>query len=244
MITQQVFILSTYKLRTMDPTTLTEENDVVAFWINIYHTLMLHAYVERGAPTSSRYLSKLLDTSSYSVAGQIFSLNEIEHAILRASLPTPKNAASLPGGGVVRFPKKDPKLHFAITKPIPLLSMALNCGAKSCPDIAVYTGANLHSALKKSAARYLSKSLSIRKEKDVIVVQIPKLLVWFSRDLGEDKKALISYLISFLNPDHSKYLPELSQVLKEKDKKAKIKIEPRPFEWVFSCNLSQIAVDT
>ena len=58
---------------------------------------MLHAYAERGAPPSSRALSKFLNSSCYNVGGEVVSLNEIEHAILRAPLPVPKSADRLPG---------------------------------------------------------------------------------------------------------------------------------------------------
>ena len=202
---------------------------------------MLHAYAERGAPPTSRALAKFLNSSCYNVGGNDVSLNEIEHAILRAGLPIPKGADRLPGGRIVRFSKKDPRKKLEITKPVPLLSFALNCGSKTSPDIVVYSGQTLLSSLKKSASRFLTKTLTLRVEKDVLVVELAKVLVWYSRDFGESKRQFLGALLPFLPPSHSKYMGELVKIVNsDKAKKGvmKLKIEPKAFDFEFGCNLS------
>eukprot|EP00008_Paramoeba_atlantica_P002117 CAMPEP_0201504014 /NCGR_PEP_ID=MMETSP0151_2-20130828/84976_1 /ASSEMBLY_ACC=CAM_ASM_000257 /TAXON_ID=200890 /ORGANISM="Paramoeba atlantica, Strain 621/1 / CCAP 1560/9" /LENGTH=555 /DNA_ID=CAMNT_0047897715 /DNA_START=506 /DNA_END=2173 /DNA_ORIENTATION=- len=238
----KIFTLNTCYLQNIDFTLLHDQNDKAAFWLNIYHTLVLHAYIERGASTSSKLLAKFLQTSSYNVGGYVVSLNEIEHAILRAPLPTPKSASSLPGGRVERFKKKDPRRELPLTKSFPLLSFALNCGSKSCPDIAIYTGSTLRNSLRRAASRYLTRTFSVRKENGSLVVRLPKLFVWFSRDLGEDKSSVLRQLMSFMGPLPSDLMTDLGKILNANDKNSmkKLKVEHIPFDWTFCCNLALV----
>ena len=224
----------------VDLDTLRTEDEKVAFWLNTYHTLMLHTYAERGHPSSSRELAKLLSTSSYNVGGHIFSLNDIEHAILRNSLPAPSSTGSLPGGGVVKFSKKDPRNKYIVSKVPPMLSLVLNCGSRSCPEISVYGGDQLIPMMERVASRFLKKTVLISKQKYQLVVQTPKQMGWYSRDFGDDKRACLSHIVPLLSEDHSPLLPDLMKSLTDADKKVKLKMEPLPFEWEFGCNLSLI----
>ena len=75
----------------------------------------------------------------------------------------------------------------------------------------------------------------------MLVVEVPKLLVWYSRDLGESKRAFLASLIPFIPSSHSKWTGEFMRVVNsEKGKKGvlKLKLEPKPFDFEFGCNLS------
>ena len=96
-------------------------------------------------------------------------------------------------------------------------------------------------ALKKAAARFLIKTLSLRVEKDVLIVRVAKVLIWYSRDFGETKRQFLAALLPFLPQSHSKYMGEFTKVVNsEKTKKGvlKLKVEPRAFDFEFGCNLS------
>jgi hypothetical protein len=57
----------------------------IAFFLNIYHTLIAHACLLLSPPTSSLQWSTFFNQVSYVCAGEIFSCAEIEHCILRPS---------------------------------------------------------------------------------------------------------------------------------------------------------------
>lgn len=71
-------------------------------------------------------------SSSYNVGGHTFSLDDIEHGILRCNKKHPTS-------GAVAFSISDPRLPFVLHLPLdPRIHFALNCGAKGCPAIRAY----------------------------------------------------------------------------------------------------------
>jgi hypothetical protein len=119
------------------------------------------------------------------VAGKTFSLDEVEHDLLRRS----KIKWSL---GYVNkiFPSKrsrqlrvdslDYRIHFA-----------LNCGAKSCPPIAYYTPEGLDAQLEVATTSYLGSEVSYDSDRNI--VELPALMSWFRADFG-GKKGMIAIL--------------------------------------------------
>jgi hypothetical protein len=74
-------------------------------------------------------LSSTEASRSYSVGGRVFSLDDIEHGILRCNKIHPTS-------GLVAFRSDDARLPFALPAPLdPRIHFALNCGARSCPAI-------------------------------------------------------------------------------------------------------------
>ena len=103
----------------------------MAFFINIYNALVIHAHVERGVPTTTYARYKFFSTMSYNIGGYSLTLNEIENGILRS------NRASMATLYMKPFSVSDPKMKIILDKVEPRVHFALNCGAKSCPPIKV-----------------------------------------------------------------------------------------------------------
>lgn len=51
----------------------------LAFFINIYNALVIHAFVEMGPPTRFWQRIAFFRRVSYVIGGQVYSLNDIEH---------------------------------------------------------------------------------------------------------------------------------------------------------------------
>ncbi|CAE7338639.1 CATSPER1, partial [Symbiodinium natans] len=73
------------KLKTVDLTPL-DPQDLWGFWVNVYHSLLVHSCSSFGRPRTLRQLLGFYNSCSYLVAGQIFSLAEIEHLVLRSQM--------------------------------------------------------------------------------------------------------------------------------------------------------------
>jgi hypothetical protein len=54
--------------------------------VNIYNTLCLHALVEFDVPMTASQNQEFQKKARYSIGGETYSLLEIEHAVLRASM--------------------------------------------------------------------------------------------------------------------------------------------------------------
>lgn len=139
-----------------------------AFFINIYNTLTIHALSKvEPLPQSLLEVSNFWKHSAYNINGLVFSLDDIEHGILRANTRHP-SALTKP------FKNGDPRLQFSLKELDPRIHFALNCGGKSCPAIGVYNEINLETALTSATINFLSES--VRNEKNTI--HLSKLFLW------------------------------------------------------------------
>ena len=165
---------------------LSSDNEKKAFWINIYngYTQFLlkqnhDAYKSRG----SFYRKKQIP-----VAGNIFSLDDIEHGILRRS----KIKWSL-GYFNKLFPSKTEKTLRVNTLDF-RIHFALNCGAESCPPIAFYNPESIDEQLKMATNAYLTAEAVYDSLTNTLL--LPALMSWFRADFGGKKsmKQLVKQL--------------------------------------------------
>eukprot|EP00928_Gymnodinium_smaydae_P044626 TRINITY_DN29762_c0_g1_i1.p1 TRINITY_DN29762_c0_g1~~TRINITY_DN29762_c0_g1_i1.p1 ORF type:complete len:992 (+),score=73.77 TRINITY_DN29762_c0_g1_i1:200-3175(+) len=75
-------------LRCLDLSGLNSQS-VWCFWLNVYHSLLIHIQLTRGHVAKLQDLAKMFNSYSYIVAGHPFSLTEIEHSILRHHMSPP-----------------------------------------------------------------------------------------------------------------------------------------------------------
>ncbi len=142
-----------------------------AFWINIYNAFfqILRSEQQLGKP-------EIYHQKSVSIAGLMFSLDDIEHGILRkyrfkwslGYLPNPFASTIVKRLAVS---KVDYRIHFA-----------LNCGAKSCPPIAFYTPDKIEGQLEMATLSFLEGETDVFPEKKEI--QVTRLFQWFMGDFG------------------------------------------------------------
>ena len=184
--------------------TIKTDDDKRAFWINLYNAYTQAALKKNPEQYKSR--NKFFGNKSIKVAGQSFSLDDMEHGILRRS----KIKWSLghfnklfPGKTekALRVDRLDYRLHFA-----------LNCGAKSCPPIAFYKPEDINQQLDLATKAYLRSEAEY--DETTNTVKLPTLMSWFRRDFG-GKKGMI------------KLLQQLSIV--PSDKRPKIKF--KTYDW-------------
>ena len=151
--------------------TLDSDTRKKALWINIYNAFFQILRTERQVGKPAIYHQKLV-----SIAGQAFSLDDIEHGILRkyrfkwalGYLPDPFASALVKKLAVSKL---DYRIHFA-----------LNCGAKSCPPIAFYSPEKLEHQLDLAARSFLESETAVFPEKKE--VHVTRLFQWFLGDFG------------------------------------------------------------
>ncbi len=164
---------------------LRTDDDKKAFWINLYNAYTNTSLHQNPEKYKSR--NKFFKAKNINVAGKIFSLDKIEHGILRRS----KIKWSL-GYLNKLFPNKVEK-QLRVAQLDNRIHFALNCGAKSCPPIAFYKSATINNQLDAATTVFLTSEVLFKKEKNE--VEVPILLSWFRRDFG-GKKKIISMLQS------------------------------------------------
>lgn len=169
-----------------------ESKEQLAFWINAYNFLVINKVVKNPKIKKLTDLNTLFTSvwkqPSGKVAGKIYSLDEIEHGIIRKKF-------------------KEPRIHFAVV-----------CGAKSCPNIRneAYTGKKLDEQLNEQVKQFLSNTKKGMKiDKTAEKIYLSKIFKWFSTDFNNKplewllKKKMIDkiekdkYSIKYLNYDWS-----------------------------------------
>jgi len=132
-------------LANTDLSQLQTDSDKIAFWINVYNGLTNYWVIKKGIKKSMTEKPFLVMFSKVTIGGHRFSLDDIEHGILR------KNRRSL-YKLCKQFSKRDARYMLMVDQLDYRIHFALNCGAKSCPAIAFYD------------ATYLEKQLQIAEE--------------------------------------------------------------------------------
>lgn len=151
---------------------LNSQNEKLAFWINTYNAFIQIILSEKPELYEDR--GEFFGNKLMTIAGIEMSFDDIEHSIMRNS----RNKLS--GGYLKKWcePKWikrlrnediDGRIHFAI-----------NCGAKSCPPVAIYDDTTLDRELNRISKAYLKDKTTIDGE----TVTTTPLFSWFRADFG------------------------------------------------------------
>lgn len=152
-------------------TELSDDNRKKAFWINVYNAYYQILRTEKEMDKPAIYRQR-----SFTITGALFSLDDVEHGILRKlrykALPVylapPNNTTLIEGLAAEAL---DYRIHFA-----------LNCGAKSCPPIAFYRVDNLDDQLNLATQSFLEGETDYDHEQKII--HTTALFEWFAEDFG------------------------------------------------------------
>ena len=200
-------------LRQFDPSELSSEIERRAFWINLYNVLMIHGLVAYGAKRSAEEIKGIFVRLAYIVGGYRYSLDDIEHGILRGN----RMHFVVPG---VRFGARDPRRQHVIGKLDPRIHFALVCGASSCPPISIYQADKLDVQLDLAARSFVNGG-GVLLNKDEITLSLSRIFQWYSVDFGGHwmgigkRYAVINYVARYLvDEDDRHFLHEHSENLR------------------------------
>lgn len=194
------------------------ENQKKAFFINIYNALTIHGLVEcEKLPTSVLDIHQFWKMTCYSIGSETYSLDDIEHGILRCNRPHPV-AVRKP------FEDSDSRLKYICKEFDPRIHFALNCGALSCPPINVYTDDNLDHALNLATKNFCDSE--VRALGSEIVLS--QLFQWYRSDFGPTEIDAIQWTIKYLSEGNAQ---EISDLLFCMERVSGISIKYRPYNW-------------
>lgn len=157
----------------------------LAFFINVYNALVIHANIVLGPPTNLWQRYKFFNTVRYIIGGHEYSLQDIENGVLRANRK---------GVGQFRLPfgNNDPRRKIALEKNEPLIHFALNCGAKSCPPIKTFSANGIDEQLKMAAEAFIDNDDGCTLNKNTI--KLSKIFSWYKEDFGKNNTELVHWI--------------------------------------------------
>lgn len=192
--TDHVELLSDTNLKDLTDQ-LKNDDQKKAFWINIYNAFVQLSLSENPDLFTAENRSQFFSEPRVKIAGEFLSLDDIEHGIIRKSRVKwslgylrkwfrPKWERQL------RVDEVDWRIHFA-----------LNCGAISCPPIAIYSAENINKELDYMSKTYLKEQTTYNEETKT--AKTVALMSWFRGDFGGKcgaKKILKNYEITPVKP--------------------------------------------
>ncbi|MHC4846625.1 MAG: DUF547 domain-containing protein [Planctomycetota bacterium] len=174
-------------LSRVDPEELGRD-EALAFWINGYNAFTLKLMLERypaiesikDIPSSKRWKAK-----RWLVKGKRYSLDQIEHEILR--------------------PMGEPRIHFAI------VCASLSC-PDLAPE--AYVAETLDEQLTSVTKRFLAdrdKGLSFGKEAGWLygtnyVLRVSKIFDWFEQDFEADDSSVVDFVLKYAPADAAAFI--------------------------------------
>jgi hypothetical protein len=170
------------RLRSFDPTSLGSREQSLAFWINLYNTIVVQGIVELEIEESVREVAGFFDHIAYDIGGRLWTPDDIEHGVLRANARPPHGLLPAFGPGDERkacsLRRVDPRVHFALV-----------CGSRSCAPIDYYQAERIDRQLEAAAHGFVESSevVILPEENKILLSQI---FDWYRKDFGGRREAL------------------------------------------------------
>ncbi|XP_065857849.1 uncharacterized protein [Euphorbia lathyris] len=172
-----------------------ENNARIAFWINVYNSLIMHAYLAYGIPHSSLRRLALFHKAAYNIGGHIISANAIEQSIfclrthrvgkwLETILSTALRKKSGDGRQLIGS-------KFRLLDAQPLVCFALCTGAFSDPVLKVYTASGVKEELESAKREFLEANVVVNKSKKVF---LPKLIERYAKEASISSDDLLKWV--------------------------------------------------
>jgi hypothetical protein len=152
-----------------------------AFWLNVFNAAVLRDCAELALAGSIREVQGFFERRRLTVGGFGYSLDDIEHGLLRGNVPK---------FGRRRAPmqRDDPRLAHMPLAYDERMHFAMYSVARSSPGLNAFSAGRLDAELEDATARYLRQH--VRVENDGALVVLPRQFDWYADDFGGERSAL------------------------------------------------------
>jgi hypothetical protein len=139
-----------------------------AFWLNAYNACVLRDPAELG-------VEGFFERRRVRIAGHDWSLDDIEHGLLRGNVPK---------YGSLRAPmrKTDPRLAFVPVAYDERMHFAMYSACRSSPPLRVLHGGGLDAELEAAARDYVRATVRVKDEGARL--KVPRIFHWYADDFG------------------------------------------------------------
>ncbi|MBS3761690.1 MAG: DUF547 domain-containing protein [Planctomycetes bacterium] len=171
-------------------------DEKMATYINAYNAFTLKLITEYDPEIDSikdipggLFSKKRWKDKRWNIGGEIYSLSQIEHKILRKEF-------------------EDPRIHFA-----------LNCASIGCPVLRgePYTGEKLDKQLDAAARTYNQSPRGLRLNRKKGVIYVSQIYDWFKKDFLKESDSILDYVAQYAERDVARYIRRHKDKLKIKD---------------------------
>ena len=182
-------------LRGFDLRRLVGRKQKLAFWINLYNSIVVDGIVFLGVKRSVQETPEIFSRLKYTIGEDLFSADDIEHGILRGN--------TRPWFRVARpFGPRDKRKSWMLSPVDPRIHFALVCGSRSCAPIEYYDADTIFEQLEAASKSFVNSSeVIILPEQNKILLS--EIFRWYEEDFG-GKRGVLDFMYDYLADDNAR----------------------------------------
>ena len=161
------------ELKAFNIHTLKGDQEKKAFWINVYNGLTNYFIIHHHIKETVWEVEGFFKNLSVHIGALTFSLDDIEHGILR------KNGVRR-NDKPLQFSAGEPKMKLMLNEIDPRIHFALNCGSISCPHIAFYSAGNINQELALAEKSFVDAEFVVNHE--LKTIDCSPIFDWYRSD--------------------------------------------------------------
>lgn len=162
-------------LSEFDIDALIDDASKKAFWINVYNGLTSYSIIGHQLKKSVWEVTNFFSDLKVNIGDSEFSLDDIEHGILRKNGERKK-------GKPLQFGNEDTKLKWMVNTFDLRIHFALNCGSVSCPPIAFYSPENIDAELSLAEESFATQEFLVNHQNRTI--RCSEIFTWYRNDFA------------------------------------------------------------
>ena len=167
-------------LAVANPTELSY-NAQLAFWVNAYNALVIKGVIDHYPTTSVRkvkWFGGFFYRLKFQVAGKTYTLNQIEHGIIRTEFV-------------------DPRIHFVLV-----------CASTSCPPIenSAFSAEDIEERLETATFNFVQNPEQVRIDRVKRRVYLSKIFKWYDEDFREGYDGVADFLTDYLPSEDADFV--------------------------------------
>ena len=145
----------------------------LAFWINAYNALTIKGVLDHYPTTSVRKIKLFggfFSRIKFQVGGRSYTLNNIEHDI-------------------IRYEFGDPRIHFALV-----------CASLGCPILEnrAFVPETLEERLDNVTANFINNPEKVRLDRENGVLYLSQIFEWYAEDFEDTHNSVINFIAEYL----------------------------------------------
>ncbi len=200
------------RLAEFDPATLADDAERIAFWTNVFNTLVIHGVIELGIESSVKEVPMFFECIRYRVGGEIYSAADIEHGILRANAVPPYRLRR-------RLRGADPRRRAMVRTIDPRIHFALVCASRTCPPIEAYDPERIDEQLDAAARTFINATSALEGD----TLRVSEIFRWYREDFGTARDAVARTV--------ARYLYDRDAAARLERDAASVRIAYTPYDW-------------
>ncbi len=156
-------------------------DEQMTFWINAYNALVIKGVIDH-YPTKSvrkvKWFGGFFSRLKFQAAGETYTLNQIEHDIIRVEFV-------------------DPRIHFALV-----------CASASCPPLenSVYLPETIEEQLDAVTLKFVTNPEKVRLDRAKRRVYLSKIFKWYKKDFTEGYDGVADFLADYLPTEDADFV--------------------------------------